>query len=166
MISAIFMVVSLRRLREQTSRRGTLVAAPEGMGAQLAATIDFVHALVMVVWIAGIPLLFWHKWPKLSRAYVVFCLAFLVVTRVSHALLGECSLTTLARNASSEPSHDWFTVRFAEAVFRMRPTEQSIVLLSEGLLLVCCVGFFVYWRSAQTLRRSAPPAPRQRESPH
>jgi hypothetical protein len=134
------------------------------MGAHLAAAIDFIHALAMVVWIAGIPLLFWHRWPKLSRVYVVSCVAFLVITRVSHYLLGECFLTTLARSAAridsaAEPSHDWFTVRFAEAVFRMRPTEKSVILASEALLLVCCIGFFVYWRKTQKVRPRAPHAP-------
>lgn len=132
---------------------------------RLAAFVDFVHALAMVLWIGGIPLLFWHRWPRLSRAYAYYALAFIVISQLSHYLLGECFLTSLSRwlwqSSPAHPEeapHTWFTVRFAEAVFHLRPTERSIVIAWEVLVVVCGVGFFVHLRRGRRSRHADTPS--------
>ena len=114
------------------------------MWATLAASIDFVHALLMVVWIGGLPLLFWRRWPRLTRAYGVYAVAFIIVSQASHLVLGECFLTTLAglcsRSATAAASGEWFTVRVAQAVFHLTPSHRSIVWVSEALILITAMG--------------------------
>lgn len=119
------------------------------MGPVLGACIDFFHALLMAAWVLGLPLLFWHRWPRLTRAYTFYAVGFIVANQISHALLGECFLTTLARtcwlreprSGGSTPAYDeWFTVRIAEAIFRMTPSHASIKLVSEGLILITAIG--------------------------
>lgn len=117
----------------------------------LGSSIDFVHALLMVAWIAGLPLLFFRRHPRLTRAYGIYAIAFIVISQISQLLLGECFLTTLARffwehpSAGSMPeaNHDWFTVRLAKAVFDMSPTKRSVVIASEALILVTAAGVLV-----------------------
>jgi hypothetical protein len=135
------------------------------MWPALGAAIDLVHALLMAAWVIGLPLLFWHRWPRLTRAYGIYAIAFIVVSQVSQAILDECFLTTLARTAwlhdpvSGAPapvSDEWFTVRLARAIFDLTPSHRSIKLLSEALILVTAVGvLFVVHRRA----RAASPAP-------
>ncbi len=62
-----------------------------------AASVDMAHALLMALWVFGLPLLFWRRWPTVSRTYAAFALAFVAVNLTSRALLGECVLTTIAR---------------------------------------------------------------------
>ena len=113
----------------------------------VAVGVDFVHALLMAAWVAGLPLLFWHRWPALSRAYGIYAVVFIVFSQASHLLLGECFFTTLARwclQASSAPvSDEWFTVRMAQAIFHMAPSHRSVVWVSETLILVTAVGMMV-----------------------
>ena len=114
------------------------------MWAMLAASVDLIHALLMAAWMAGLPLLFWHRWPRLTRAYGIYAVAFIVVSQASHWWLGECVFTTLARwcaSSSSIPvSEEWFTVRLAQAVFDMTPSHRAVVWISEGLILVTAIG--------------------------
>src|SRR5258708_20582068 len=85
----------------------------------LAAALDAVHALLMVVWMASIPLLFSRRWLRLSRVCAIYSIAFIVVSQTSQWLLGECFLTTWARwlwrRGSGTPPFerhaDWFTLR-------------------------------------------------------
>jgi hypothetical protein len=63
----------------------------------LGSSVDFVHAALMLLWGVGLPLLFWHRVPSLSRAYAWFALGFIAASVVSHFALGECVLTTLSR---------------------------------------------------------------------
>lgn len=110
----------------------------------LAALIDLLHAVSMVVWAAGLPLLVWRKHPHLSRAYAVYALAFVLVSQLSQWVLGECFLTTLARWAwESQPAgsappdvDEWFTVRLARAVFGATPSHRAIVWVSELSIVV------------------------------
>ena len=37
------------------------------MAPELASVVDAIHALVMVLWVLGLPLLFWHRWPRLMK---------------------------------------------------------------------------------------------------
>lgn len=124
----------------------------------LSAAVDTVHAVAMVAWVVGLPLLFWHRWPRLSQVYLVYSLAFVVVTRVSHLFLGECVLTTLSRdlwNASGQAvrGHSSFTVRIVNAVAGIRFTEHSAVLLWEAAVFVCSAGMLWYLVRARRRRR-------------
>lgn len=114
------------------------------MWAMLAAGVDLVHALLMAAWMGGLPLLFLHRWPRLTRAYGIYAVTFILVSQTSHWVLGECVFTTLARwcaRSSSIPvSEEWFTVRLAQAVFHMTPSHRAIVWISEGLILVTAIG--------------------------
>src|SRR5258706_14338913 len=102
------------------------------MGPHLAALIDFIHALAMLVWVAGLPLLFMRQWGRLRRWYARYALAFIVLSKGSQWLFGVCFLTRLSTilwhsgpvRAGEEPE-SWFTVRFAEAVFHLRPSEDA-----------------------------------------
>jgi len=128
----------------------------EGMWSALAVVIDFVHALLMAAWFLGVPLLFWHRWPPLTRAYCVYAIAFIVVSQVSFLVLGECFLTTLARACALRApqagavSDEWFTVRLAQAIFRLTPSHRGIKIASEVLILVTAFGML---RSLPRLRR-------------
>jgi hypothetical protein len=131
------------------------------MGSMLSAmgaAVDFAHATLMGAWVLGLPLLFWRRWPLATRVYAAFAIAFVVVNLTSRALLGECVLTTAARffwdkaAASSglpPASHEWFTVRAAEAIFKLTPSHRSIKLTSEVLILVTAVGVFLSHRQAK-----------------
>jgi hypothetical protein len=129
----------------------------------VAAALDAVHALLMVVWVAGIPLLFWHRWPRLSWSCVVYTIVFIVVSQASQWLLGECFLTTWARwfwrRGSGAPPFErhgsWFTVRFSEAVFHLRPTQRAVSITWELLVLVCAIGIFLGYRRVRWRARSA-----------
>ncbi len=126
----------------------------------LSSSVDVIHAVAMVVWVLGLPLMFWHRWPRASRAYLVYSLTFVVITRVSHEFLGECFLTTLSRdlwNASglSVRGHSSFTVRLVNAVAGIRFTEQSAVVLWEAAVFVCCAGM-LWYLAAQRRRRRRP----------
>jgi hypothetical protein len=119
------------------------------MGPILGASIDLIHALLMAAWVLGLPLLFWHRFPRVTTAYAVYAVGFVVANQLSHALLGECFLTTLARAAwehapgagGRAPASDaWFTVRLAKAIFHLTPSHRGIKLVSEALILVTAVG--------------------------
>jgi len=113
--------------------------------------VDAVHALSMAVWVLGLPLLFWHRWPRLSIAYGVYAVGFVVATRLSDYVLGECFLTALARRfwtagAAGAGTEDWFTVRFARLVFGLTPSHRAIALASEALIFVTALGVLVSLR--------------------
>jgi hypothetical protein len=118
------------------------------MGAVFGASVDLIHAVLMAAWVLGLPLLFWRRWPRLSRGYAVFAIGFIIANQLSRVLIGECFLTSIARAAwqSSAPPaglpepDEWFTVRLARTVFRMTPSHQAIKTTSEALILVTAVG--------------------------
>ncbi len=116
------------------------------MPAMLAAAVDALHALAMVAWIGGLPLLFWHRYPRLTRVYGVYAILFIVASQASHYGIGECFLTTAARHlwleapSPGEAVGEWFTVRFAKAVFHLTPSHRAIVFVSESLILVTSLG--------------------------
>lgn len=100
----------------------------------------------------GLPLLFWRRVPRVTRVYGVYAIAFIAVSQLSRALLGECFLTTLARacwdhappSSNSRPiSGEWFTVRLAQDIFRMTPTHRSIAVISEALILLTAAGILI-----------------------
>lgn len=113
----------------------------------LGSLVDFLHAIFMVVWIAGLPLLFWHKYPRLTRWYAVYAIVFIILYGASRIFLGECFLTTTSRwlweHGGSEPPvapNEWFTVRIAMAVFHMAPSHKAIKLIGTILVFVSAIG--------------------------
>lgn len=122
------------------------------MFAVLGSVVDFLHALLMVAWVVGLPLLFWRRNPRATRWYAIYAVTFIVLSQGSQLLIGECFLTTLARflwehgGAPSSPD-EWFTVRFARAVFHMTPSRRAISRAGEALILITAVGLLVsMWR--------------------
>lgn len=135
----------------------------------LGAFVDLLHSLLMAAWVIGFPLLVWHRWPRLTRAYCVYSIAFVILNQVSQALLGECFLTTIARMcwmrapAGSVPTgmNEWFTVRLAQAIFHLTPTHRSIKLLSEILVVLTAVGVLVAYRRLSRHRTPPPETPQR-----
>lgn len=126
----------------------------------LGATVDALHALLMALWIGGLPLLFWHRWPRLTFLYGIYAVAFVLISQLSRYWLGECFLTTVARhfwtNGTSwgtAATDEWFTVRFAQLVFRLTPSHRSIVWASEVLIVVTAVGVLFSNLRNRTQRR-------------
>lgn len=122
------------------------------MWQALGSAVDVTHALLMAVWLLGMPLLFWHGRPALTRAYAVYATVFVVVSQLSRPVFGECVFTTLARwlwNHQSGSSRgaaapdEWFTVRLSRAVFAMAPSHRAIAVSSEILSAVAALG--VLW---------------------
>lgn len=121
---------------------------PTGMWSLLGAGVDLLHALAMAAWLVGLPLLFVRRWPKARLAYAAFAIFFVVTSQISMIFLDECFLTTIARffwerAPSHVASHEWFTVRLANAVFGMAPSHRAISRISEALILVTAAGVVV-----------------------
>ena len=126
------------------------------MGPYLGAIVDFVHALALLAWVGGLPILFLARSERLRRAYAVYAIGFIVLSWTSRWLLGACFLTRIStalwksgRPHLEAAPETWFTVRFAEAVFHLRPREESIVAIWYGLVLVSCLGLLVHARRAR-----------------
>ena len=128
------------------------------MWSALAACVDFVHAIFMAAWVLALPLLFLRRWPRATRAYAVYAIVFVTLNLASRALLGECFLTTLSRACWQEAARhgghvpvpqEWFTVRLAEAVFRLTPSHRGVKLVSEALIFVTALGVLAVRRSAR-----------------
>jgi hypothetical protein len=124
------------------------------MSVLLASAVDVLHAALMVAWVVGFPFLIWHGWPRLSRAVAWYSLVFVIVSQLSHWVLGECFLTTLSlwlwegvRAAGNEPQV-LFTVRVVNFVAGIRPTERAAVLLWESAIVLGAVGMLFYWHRA------------------
>jgi hypothetical protein len=131
------------------------------MWSALAAYVDLLHAALMAAWILGLPLLFIPRWTAWRRAYCFYAIAFIAINLASRALLGECFLTTLSRacwqaaamrGGHATVPHEWFTVRIAEAVFRLTPSHRGIKLVSEVLIFITALGVLVSWRRAAKAR--------------
>jgi hypothetical protein len=127
----------------------------------LASLVDFLHALLMAGWVAGLPLLFVRNAPRATRWYAIYAVVFIVLNQASRFFLHECFLTTLSRwlweHGGAPPGsapNEWFTVRIAMAVFRMAPSHRSITIVSEALIFVTAVGMLI------AMRRRSPRAAR------
>jgi hypothetical protein len=117
----------------------------------LALAVEFSHGLLMVLWGLGLPLLVWHRFARLSRAYVCFSLTFVAVSVVSHQLLGECVLTTVARtlwqSAGSPTESVPFIVTFTNWVAGFSPDSRAAVLIWEfAIALYGIVFLWSGWR--------------------
>ena len=121
-----------------------------------AAALDVLHALFMVLQVAGLPLLFWHRWPRLTRAYAIYAITFIVLNQLSKYTLGECFLTTLARLlwahaviAPTDVPSEWFTVRLAQWVFHLTPSHRAVAIAGELLMFVTAIGVLVWRRNVR-----------------
>jgi hypothetical protein len=108
--------------------------------------VDVFHALVMIVWIAGLPLLFWHRYPKLTIAYCIYSIIFIIINQLSQYFLGECILTTLARYyQSGQSDNEWFAVKFAKFIFGLTPTHKGVKIATEVLIAIAAVGSIYFY---------------------
>ena len=122
----------------------------------LAASVDFTHALLMLLWGLGLPLLVWHRFPRLSRAYMWFAAAFVLISLVSHGAWGECLLTRIARELwrAGGGYRDGipFVAVLANAVAGVRPSNRQVVLVWEIAILLTSVGGLWCWRRTAARR--------------
>jgi hypothetical protein len=127
----------------------------------LAVSVDVAHATAMIVWGAGLPLLVWHRFARLSRAYTWFAAVFVIASVASQWALGECFMTRIARDfwfrGGGFRDGVPFTVTFTNAVAGIRPTTRVAVLLWEAAVLVTSIGslwsFYRHARRAERRRR-------------
>ncbi len=133
------------------------------MWEMLGSATDLLHAILMVAWVVGLPLLFVRRWPRLRRGYAIYAVTFVVLSQGSQALLGECFLTTVARWFWEHPAagaatpgdvEEWFTVRLAHTVFGMSPARRAITLISEALALATAAGVLYHLHDERVSRRS------------
>lgn len=126
-----------------------------------ASVVDLLHAVFMVAWVAGLPLLFWRRYPRLSRLYAIFALVFVVLYQGSRLAFGECFLTSLSRwmwqhpsagGDSLPPSSEWFTVRVSRAIFGMAPSQRAIVWTGHALATITAVGMLWSLRASRRAR--------------
>lgn len=98
----------------------------------LAMAVDLTHATLMLAWGLGLPLLFWHRFERLSHFYTLFATIFVVSSVASHWVLGECFLTSLARSLweASGACRDAvpFTMTLTNTVAGIRPSTRSAVV--------------------------------------
>jgi hypothetical protein len=122
------------------------------MYSVLGSLVDFLHALLMVAWVLGLPLLFVRKHARAAAFYAVYAIAFVLLYQGSRLLLGECFLTSLStwlweRGGATPGADEWFTVRVALAIFRVSPSHKAITIVGQALVLCTAMGMLV------TLRR-------------
>jgi len=119
----------------------------------LAAGVETIHALAMIVWGLGLPLLGWHRHRRLVRAYMWFAIAFVTSSVASNLVLGECFLTTLARHlwtaAGGFRETVPFTVLFTNAVAGIRPSAREAVIAWEVAILATSIGTLWCWRKTR-----------------
>lgn len=132
------------------------------MYAALATTTDLLHLGAMLAWGIGLPLLFWHRWRGLSLAYTWFALGFVVVSQVSHLMLGECFLTTVSRalwEAAGDVTVGSFTARLVNRVAGFRPSEQAVVIAWEVAIVLTSIGMLWSLHRHRSARRALAGAP-------
>jgi len=112
----------------------------------MTTIIEFIHALLMVAWVASFPFMFWHRWRVLSTWSAIYVVSFIVVNRVSHYILGECILTRMARWAGGTWDNEWFTVKFARYVFGFIPSNRQVTYVEQALILIAAIGAFIVMR--------------------
>lgn len=121
----------------------------------LAWSVDLTHALLMLLWGIGLPLLYWNRYPRLSQAYEWFALAFVGGSVASHLAIGECFLTLLSRNlweaAGGFRDRIPFVVLLVNAVARVRPSTRTAVLFWQGAVVVSALS--VLWYRARKRAR-------------
>ena len=120
--------------------------------AVTASLVDTVHAALMVAYFVGIPLLFFHRWPRVSRVYAVYAVAFVIFSQGPKLLWGHCFLTPLAselwrRSGTSIVATEWFTVRLSNFVFHSAPSHRIISWIGDAFVLITAIGAVLRLRS-------------------
>lgn len=127
-----------------------------GVLSTLAMLVDLTHTATMLVWGLGLPLLFWHRFERLSLLYTWFAVLFVVSTVMSRLVLGECFLTTIARElwlaSGGFRERVPFTVVLTNTVAGFRPSDRGVVVLWELAVLITSLGSLWSWRKAQARR--------------
>lgn len=111
----------------------------------IAVSIDVFHALAMIAWVLGLPLLFWHRYSKLSTLYASYSIIFIIVNLTSQYFLNRCVLTEVSayfwkNTAAGIDTSEWFTVRFSKLIFNLTPNHNLIKRLTEILILISSIG--------------------------
>ena len=120
--------------------------------AVAASFVETIHATFMVAYFVGIPLLFFHRWPRVSRIYAVYAVAFVIFSQGSKLLWGHCFLTPLAgelwhRSGTAIAANEWFTVRLSNLVFHSAPSHRIISWIGDAVVLVTAIGAVLRLRS-------------------
>jgi hypothetical protein len=115
----------------------------------------------MLAWGLGLPLLVWRRFERLSRAYIVFSLTFIVGSVLSRLLLGECVLTTVAhwlwQASGGHTEKVPFIVTFTNRIARIRPSTDAAVLIWEAAIALYCVIGLWGWRLRDQAAELGPP---------
>lgn len=110
----------------------------------LAVATDVLHALLMLSWIIGLPLLFWHRYPRLSVAYAIYSILFIIVNQVSHYVFGCCVFTIIAGwfygQAHWQITNDWFIVRVTDFVLGLTIPHRGIKIATELMVAISAIG--------------------------
>jgi hypothetical protein len=110
----------------------------------LAVLTDVIHALLMLSWIVGLPLLFWHRYPRLSVAYCIYSLLFIIVNQVSHYTFGCCVFTVIAgwfyQQAGWPVTNEWFIVRAANLILGLTIPHRGIKIATELMVALSAFG--------------------------
>ncbi len=106
----------------------------------------------MVAYFVGIPLLFLHRWPRVSRIYAVYAVSFVIFSQGSKLLWGHCFLTPLAgelwhRSGTAVIATEWFTVRLSNLVFHAAPSHRIISWIGDAFVLLTAIGAVLRLRS-------------------
>jgi len=129
----------------------------------LALGIELSHGLMMLAWGLGLPLLFWHGLPRLSRGFMWFSMGFILVSVGSHVLLGECVLTTAARyfwhQAGGYREHVPFVVLLTNRIAGVRPSARAAVLAWEFAIGAYSVALLLSWKRLNPKPEDAAPPP-------
>lgn len=115
----------------------------------LAVMTDVLHALLMLSWIVGLPLLFWHHFPRLSVAYAIYSLLFIVVNLTSQHVFGCCVFTVIAgwfyQQAGWPVTNEWFIVRAANLILGLTIPHKGIKVATELMVAISAIGvLFLY----------------------
>lgn len=126
----------------------------------LAASVDLAHVLSMLLWGLGLPLLVRHHFPRLSRAYMWFAAAFVVISLASHGAWGECVLTRVARElwrrGGAYRDGIPFVALLVNSIAGLRPSNRLVVLLWEVAIFLTSVGGLWCWRRTTPGRYTTP----------
>jgi hypothetical protein len=120
--------------------------------AVAASFAETIHASFMVAYVVGIPLLFFYRWPRVSRIYAAYAVAFVVFSQGSKLLWGHCYLAPLAgelwhRSGTAIAANEWFTVRLSNLVFHAAPSHRIISWIGDAFVLVTAIGTVLRLRS-------------------
>jgi Na+(H+)/acetate symporter ActP len=121
-----------------------------------ASLVDVLHALLMLAWVAGLPLLFSRRFsvrfPRATRTYALYAVVFVAVNQVCELTLGGCPLTLMSRKLWSyglpngAVPEEWFSVRLAHAVFHASPSRSGLTILFSVLVSITALGVLVSLR--------------------